>query len=154
MTATTTPLQQQTIADTVANWSQTVDFAQFDPSLGTLTGIAFGLTGDVTGTITLDNLDRAPAAFGVAFDGSLQVMLVIAPDSTTVLASVAPVARCSPTTLAAGASTTLAGISGSSASSDDRTFSRSTRGPAAWRWRRSSALAPCRCRSPRSRRCR
>jgi hypothetical protein len=114
MTTATTPLQQQTIADSITDWSQTLDFAQFDPSLGTLTGIAFGLTGDVTGNIVLDNLDRAPAAFGVAFDGDLQ----LTGPGDSFLASVGPVANAA-TTLAAGGSATLMGVSGSSSTAAD-----------------------------------
>src|SRR5580704_13458801 len=114
MTSATTQLQQQTIAETTTNWSQTVDFAQFDPAQGALTAIAFGLTGDVVGSVILDNLDLAPATFGVAFNGALTLT---APDGTSV-ASVAPVADGS-TTLAAGDSATLAGISGSAGTAAD-----------------------------------
>jgi hypothetical protein len=114
MTTAITPLQQQSIADATTGWSQPLDFAQFDPSLGTLTDIAFGLTGDVAGSVILDNLDRAPAAFGVAFDGGLTLT---APDGTLV-ASVAPVANAAPT-LAAGAMTTLSGVVGSAGTEAD-----------------------------------
>jgi hypothetical protein len=104
----TTSLQQQTIADTATNWSQTLDFQQFDPSLGALTGVAVGLTGDLVGSILLENLDLAPATFGVGFKANVEVN---APDSSS-LANVAPVANSS-VTLAPGAGATLSRISGS-----------------------------------------
>src|SRR5215472_2044534 len=102
MTSVTTPLQQQTIADTAANWSQPLAFAQFDPSLGTLTGVAFGLTGDVSGSILLQNLDRAPARFSVGFNDGITL---VAPGGA-IVASASPYASASPT-LAAGATAML-----------------------------------------------
>ena len=115
MTIITTPLQQQTIGDTITDWSQTLDFPQFDPSLGALTGVAFGLTGDVTGSILLNNLDLAPASFSVGFSGSLYLL---GPDGST-LTGVSPSASAG-ATVPAGGMTTLAGISGSA--SDQQTY--------------------------------
>ena len=114
MATSNTALQQQTITPKVTNWSQTLDFQQFDPSLGTLTGAAFGLVGDISGSILLDNLDLAPASFGVGFSGSLYLL---GPDGSTLM-GVAPSAGAT-TTLAAGATTTLTGISGSASEQEN-----------------------------------
>lgn len=122
----TTSLQQQSIADTATNWSQTLDFQQFDPSLGTLTGVAVGLTGEVVGNILLENLDLAPATFGVGFNANVEVN---APDSSS-LANVAPVANSS-VTLAPGAGATLSGISGSASTQVQYQASAQPGGPAA-----------------------
>jgi hypothetical protein len=114
MTTVTTPPQQQSIANSITDWWQTLQFAQFDPSLGTLTGVAFGLTGDIDGSILLDNLDRAPASFDVGFGGSLSLL---GPDGAR-LFGVAPSASAT-TTLAAGAITALTGITGSASAQEN-----------------------------------
>jgi hypothetical protein len=114
MTNVTTPAQQLTIADTITDWSQTLAFSQFDPSLGALTGVEFGLTGDINGSIILENLDRAPASFGVKFGDSLNLL---GPDGWALM-SVSPSAGTA-TTLAAGATSALTGISGSAATAEN-----------------------------------
>jgi hypothetical protein len=81
MTAVSTPLQQQSIGDMTTGWWQTLDFVQYDPSLGTLTGAAFGLTSDINGSIVIDNLDRAPAAFGVGSGGNAHSLREAAPEN-------------------------------------------------------------------------
>lgn len=48
-----TSKQVQSVGDTPADWSQTLDFGQFDPSLGTLDGIDVGLAADVTGSVAI-----------------------------------------------------------------------------------------------------
>ncbi len=39
------------------DFSETLSIGQFDNSLGTLTGVAFGLDGQLGGTVQLENLD-------------------------------------------------------------------------------------------------
>jgi hypothetical protein len=108
MTTLQTSFQEQTIPDQATNWSATLDFQQFNSSLGALTGVGVGVTGDVVGSIFLANLDLAPATFGVLFASTINV----AQSGGPVLASVAPEASDS-VSVAAGSSTTLANITGS-----------------------------------------
>jgi collagen type I/II/III/V/XI/XXIV/XXVII alpha len=119
-----TPLQQQTITSKTADWSQTVSFAQFDPSLGTLQSVVVGLSGGITGTVSLESLEATPSSSTVALPGQLSLLdpsgLVIAgvtPDPTTSVSlagydGTADFAGASGTTL-----TDLAGTSTTSATS-------------------------------------
>jgi len=50
-----------TVAMTTTNWNDNLTFSQFDPSLGTLTGINFLLEGDVLGNVRFESLDAQPA---------------------------------------------------------------------------------------------
>jgi hypothetical protein len=83
--------QTQTIADTPDTWSQSLDFAQFDPSLGTLLNINIGLAGDVDGSVSIENLEAAPAVFSVA----LSSLISVAGPDDTFMASTAPQASAS-----------------------------------------------------------
>ena len=51
----------ETIPPARTNFTATVTFPQFDPSLGTLTGITFTLVGHVEGTFQFESLDVVPA---------------------------------------------------------------------------------------------
>jgi hypothetical protein len=73
MATDTTILQQQTIADTPSNWSQTVTFAPFDPTLGTLTDVQIGVTAEVTGTVSLENLGPTSGTDYVSLPGTVSV---------------------------------------------------------------------------------
>jgi hypothetical protein len=80
-TTDTTILQQQTIAETPSNWSQTVTFAPFDPRLGTLTDVKIGITAEVTGTISLENLGPTSGTDYVSLPGTVSVF---GPDDTQI----------------------------------------------------------------------
>ena len=73
MTTDTTVLQQETIGTTTSDWSQTVTFAPFNPSLGTLTGVEIGVTADVTGSVSVENLGSTAATENVSQLGSISV---------------------------------------------------------------------------------
>src|SRR5271170_1321060 len=77
MATDTTILQQQTIAETTSNWSQTVTFAPFDPSLGTLTDVQIGVLAEVTGTVSLEDLGPTGGTDYVSLPGTVSVF---APD--------------------------------------------------------------------------
>jgi hypothetical protein len=73
MTTDTTVLQQQTIATTTSDWSQTVTFAPFDPTLGTLEYAAISITADDTGSVSVENLGDTPTTETVSQPGTLSV---------------------------------------------------------------------------------
>jgi hypothetical protein len=73
MTTDTTVLQQQTIATTTSDWSQTVTFAPFDPLLGTLVDVQVGITADVTGSVSLENLGATSGTAVVSLPGEISV---------------------------------------------------------------------------------
>jgi hypothetical protein len=68
-----TPLQQWVISDAVAGWTQNVTFAQFDPSLGTLLDVRIGLTGDISGGISAENLQATASALMASLPGGITV---------------------------------------------------------------------------------
>lgn len=69
----TTIKQFQTIGDTPDNWQQTVDFGQFDPSLGTLTALDVGLTTDAIGNVSVVDLGPVPAIVTAALTSGVSV---------------------------------------------------------------------------------
>ena len=73
MGISTTVLQQQTIVPTGSNWSQTVTFAQFDPTLGTLVDVQVGITAAVTGSVSLENLGVTSGTETVSLPGTVSV---------------------------------------------------------------------------------
>lgn len=73
MVTQTTVLQQQTIADTSADWSQTVRFAQFDPTLGTLQDVRVSIAATVDGTVSVESLEATPSTIGAALSGVVSV---------------------------------------------------------------------------------
>jgi len=104
----TTIEQSQTIADTAGNWLQMLDFGQFDPSLGSLLNINVGLVGDVDGSVSIENLEAAPAVFTIA----LPSLVSVATPDDTVLASVQPAAFTSVSLGAFDGTVDYAGSSG------------------------------------------
>ncbi len=83
---TTQPKQQQAIPDSASDWSQTITFNQFDPSLGALQAIEVGLTADVAGAVAIESLEAAPASVSVALSG----LLTVKDPAGTALVSAAP----------------------------------------------------------------
>ncbi len=81
MAAETTLLQRQTIAPASSNWSQTVTFAPFDPTLGTLVDVQVGITAAVTGTVSLENLGATSGTVAVSQSG---VVSVFSPDGVLI----------------------------------------------------------------------
>ena len=70
----TTPLQQQTLGDAIANWVRTVSFAQFDPSLGTLVDVRVGIIGDAAGSASIENLGATAAGVSLYLPVTLNVL--------------------------------------------------------------------------------
>jgi len=68
-----TVLQQQTIANTPADWSAKVTFAQFDPTLGTLQDVRIDIAATVDGTVSIESLDATPAAITGGLSGAVEV---------------------------------------------------------------------------------
>jgi hypothetical protein len=66
-------VQQQTVGDTATGWSQALPFSQFDPALGTLQAIDVGLTADLTGGVSVESLEAAPATISVSQTGNVSV---------------------------------------------------------------------------------
>lgn len=73
MATQTTVLQQQTIADTSADWSRTLRFAQFDPTLGTLQDVRVGIAATVDGAVSVESLEATPSTVGAALSGLVSV---------------------------------------------------------------------------------
>ena len=103
-----TPLQVRSIGTTPGDWSQTLEFGQFNPSLGTLQGIDVGLTPDVMGSVSIENLDSASASVTAELDTYVSVF---APTNIFLTDTVAD-AVGSGTLAGSGASTVLV-LSGS-----------------------------------------
>ena len=53
------------------NWNQTVQISQFDPSLGTLTGIDIALDASVTGDASVESLDSAMRTLTATFSAEV-----------------------------------------------------------------------------------
>ena len=62
--------QTMTIASQPAGWTQTVTFAPFDPSLGTLVGTELLYSDSLTGVVSVENLDASPVTAGVTLSGA------------------------------------------------------------------------------------
>lgn len=73
-TPSQTTKQVQQISDSPTDWTQTLDFGQFDPSLGMLDAIEAGLSIDVTGSITIESLEAGPAVVAAALDSTVRVV--------------------------------------------------------------------------------
>jgi len=52
--------QSATVPLTTTNWSTNAEIGQFDPSLGSLHSISFGLSGTLQGSIGIENLEPTP----------------------------------------------------------------------------------------------
>jgi len=66
------------------NWTDTLSFSKFDPSLGTLDSVDFSLTGNVSGSAGYESTDTSAAM--VYLDLSA-LLTLIRPDSSTVVTS-------------------------------------------------------------------
>lgn len=73
MSISVTVAQTQTVAETASGWSLPLSFAQFNPSLGTLTGVQVSVTGDINGNIAIENLGAATASVQAGLSGVIQV---------------------------------------------------------------------------------
>src|SRR5271166_1967339 len=103
-----TPVQQQAVGERPTDWSQTLAFSQFDPSLGTLQSIGVGVTADVAGSISVESLEAAPSAVSASLNSSVAVNS----PTDVPLASVAASARNSANLAAYDGSADYAGPSG------------------------------------------
>jgi collagen type I/II/III/V/XI/XXIV/XXVII alpha len=114
MSTQTTPKQQQTVGDTTTDWSQTVTFGQFDPSLGTLQGIDVELTADVTGSVAIESMEAAPSTVTVSLPSTVSVNsptnVLLASVALDPSASAALGAYDGSTDYAGASGTTLAGL--------------------------------------------
>ena len=80
--------QTATVPLTATDFSTTVNIPQFDPSLGTLTGVTIRLDGSVRADFQFETLDASPA--GVS--GTLQTQLNLNRPDTSLLVSALPTA--------------------------------------------------------------
>ena len=78
--------QTATIPLAATDWSSAAEIGQFDPSLGNLQSISFGLSGTVEGSIGVENLDPVPST---AYGGISSTIALSAPGAGQVL-SVTP----------------------------------------------------------------
>ncbi len=53
-----TPIDSASVALTDTNWTKNISIGQFDPSLGTLTGVTLTLTADIQGMEDIENMDN------------------------------------------------------------------------------------------------
>jgi hypothetical protein len=59
-------MQTETFGPTDTNWTDTLSFAGFDPSLGTLTSVTVTETETLAGTISAKNNGLVPASYGLS----------------------------------------------------------------------------------------
>ncbi len=109
MATQTTVLQQQTIANAPADWTRTVTFAQFDPTLGTLQDVRVDIAATVGGAISVESLEATPATIDAALSGQLGVST-----GGTLIAADTVVASGSASLAAFDGSTDYLGSSGTS----------------------------------------
>jgi hypothetical protein len=65
-TGTATLTQVSSIPDQIAGWTQSLAVQQLDPSAGTLGSVTLNLSSDVTGSLTVQNLEADPATVSAA----------------------------------------------------------------------------------------
>jgi hypothetical protein len=70
-TAPTTLTEQASFSNSRTDWTQNRQIAQFDPSLGQLTGVDIVNSGSLTSQIKVENLDSAPATITGTVAGDL-----------------------------------------------------------------------------------
>lgn len=104
----TSPLQQKSVSDRPTDWSQSLTFSQFDPSLGSLSSIGVGLTADVMGSVSIESLEAAPSTVNAALNSNVAV----SSPTGVALASVAANASNSAKMAAYDGSANYAGSSG------------------------------------------
>lgn len=105
MATITTNVQTAAVADSVTDWTQTIDFGQFDPSLGTLVDVLIGVTGDVAGTASVQNLGPAAAQVNVSLPIGFEVFT---PDTTEIVSL--GLDRTASVNLGAAAAASIGGI--------------------------------------------
>ena len=66
--------QTQTVAPTMADWTQVLNFGQFDPSLGTLVDVRIGITGAAGVTLAIENLGSSAGSFSVKVPSDFTVV--------------------------------------------------------------------------------
>ena len=69
------------IGQTTTNFTVNTNVNQFDPALGTLTGIQFTLTGAVQGTVKFESLDAAPSTVTSNLAATIKLLR---PDNSTI----------------------------------------------------------------------
>jgi len=78
--------QTATVAPTLANWTQALNFGQSDPSLGSLVDVRIGIAGASAATVAIENLGSSAASFAVEVPSAFTVSI---PDHTVPVAVVA-----------------------------------------------------------------
>jgi len=109
------------------NWNGNLTVSKFDPSLGTLTGITFELTGHVQGDAKYESLDAAPATITL----NLQASIALQRPDLSQLVAVIPVANVSDSAAAFDSTIDFGGPSGATFTnlSGDKTESASSPPP-------------------------
>jgi len=69
-----TVTQTQTLSDAPTDWTDTIGFQQFNPDQGTLQAIGVGVTGDVDGSVSIENLGPVTATSDIALLGTVSVI--------------------------------------------------------------------------------
>jgi len=75
--------QSATVPLTTTNWSTNAEIGQFDPSLGSLHSISFGLSGTLQGSIGIENLEPTPTT---VYSGLSSTIALSPPGAGQVLA--------------------------------------------------------------------
>jgi Hint domain len=66
--------QTLTVAPTLADWTQALNFGQFDPSLGTLVDVRIGIAGAAAATVAIENLGSSTGSFSVTIPSEFTVV--------------------------------------------------------------------------------
>ena len=72
------------------DWNTTLDLPKFNPSLGTLNSISFSLTGNLEGTVSLENQSQSPANVGTVLNATLTLAR---PDMTVLVVAIPAIPR-------------------------------------------------------------
>ncbi|MGH7060649.1 MAG: choice-of-anchor E domain-containing protein, partial [Stellaceae bacterium] len=99
-----------TIAPAPTDWAKTVKVGQFDPSLGSLGAITFGLSGTLTGSIGIESLDPVRSTV----DGSLSAAVDLSAPGAGNILSVSPIVSAGANLAAFDGTIDFAGKSGRS----------------------------------------
>ena len=78
--------QTLTVAPTLADWTQALNFGQFDPSLGTLVDVRIGIAGAAAATVAIENLGSSTGSFSVTIPSAFTV---VGPDQVPDVSAVA-----------------------------------------------------------------
>lgn len=81
---TQTITQAQILADTETDWTDTIGFQQFEPKLGSLQALGAGVTADVAGAVSIENLGPVPITSDISLRGAVTV---IGPGNTVLVAA-------------------------------------------------------------------